>query len=45
MSRDISIGFRLNADGPSTPIEVRAPYFLFGTQQTSKGVLESAPLA
>lgn len=36
MSRDINIGFRSTETGSSTHIEVRAPYFLFGTQQTSK---------
>jgi hypothetical protein len=36
MSREISIGFRLTDEGEETAIEVRAPYFLFGTQQTSK---------
>lgn len=35
MSRDINIGYRLTDDGPETAIEVRAPYFLFGTQRTS----------
>jgi hypothetical protein len=35
MSRDISIGYRYG-DGPETAIEIRAPYFLFGTQSTSK---------
>ena len=34
MSREISISFR-DGNGSMTPIEVRAPYFLFGTQQTS----------
>jgi hypothetical protein len=36
MSREINIGFRITDGGDKTPIEVRAPYFLFGTQQTSK---------
>jgi hypothetical protein len=36
MSRSISIGYRQQADGPETPIEVRAPYYLLGTQSTSK---------
>jgi hypothetical protein len=36
MSRQISIGFRMTEVGNQTAIEVRAPYFLFGTQQTSK---------
>ena len=35
MSRDITICFRTTPDGPATDIEIRAPYFLFGTQQTS----------
>lgn len=34
MSREINIGYRCS-NGPETSIEVRAPYFLFGTQQTS----------
>jgi len=36
MSRSISIGYRHEAGGLETPIEVRPPYFLFGTQATSK---------
>lgn len=36
MSRAISIGYKLEADGRSTHIEVRPPYFLMGTQRTSK---------
>ncbi|VTR99403.1 hypothetical protein [Tuwongella immobilis] len=36
MSRDIHIGYRFTDDGPETAIEVRAPYFLFGTPATSK---------
>jgi hypothetical protein len=36
MSRQIHIGFRMTDDGDKTAIEVRATYFLFGTQQTSK---------
>ncbi|WP_144973998.1 hypothetical protein [Bremerella volcania] len=36
MSREIYIGFRLTDASDETAIEVRAPYFLFGTQQTSK---------
>jgi hypothetical protein len=36
MSRDISIGFQLEAGGPNTPIEVRPPYFILGTQANSK---------
>jgi hypothetical protein len=36
MSRSISIGYRLESGGPETPIEVRAPYYLFGTQATSE---------
>lgn len=35
MSRDINIGYRYS-NGPQTSIEVRAPYFLFGTRQTSE---------
>ena len=35
MSRDINIGYRFADDGPETAIEVRAPYFLLGTQRTS----------
>lgn len=36
MSRSITIGYRDLADSPSTRIEVRPPYFLLGTQETSK---------
>ncbi len=36
MSREIHIGYRTSPDGESIAIEVRAPYFLFGTQSTSK---------
>lgn len=36
MSRDINIGSRFADDGPETAINVRAPYFLLGTQATSK---------
>jgi hypothetical protein len=36
MSREVNIGYRLSDDGPETAIEVRAPYFLLGTQATSK---------
>ena len=36
MSREISIGYRQDDRGPETPIEVRAPYYLLGTQSTSK---------
>jgi hypothetical protein len=35
MSREIHIGFRYEDVGPETDIEVRAPYFLLGTQSTS----------
>ena len=35
MSRDINIGYRFAEDEPETDIEVRAPYFLLGTQRTS----------
>lgn len=35
MSREISIAYRLSDAGPETAIEVRAPYFLLGTQRTS----------
>lgn len=35
MSREISIGFRYG-DGPETAIDVIAPYFLLGCQDTSK---------
>jgi hypothetical protein len=34
MSRQITIGYR-DATGNDVPIEIRAPYFLFGCQQTS----------
>lgn len=36
MSREVSIGYQLSSDGPTTSIEVRAPYFLLGTQSSSK---------
>ncbi len=36
MSRNIYLGFRLNDSGPYTHIEVRPPYFILGTQATSK---------
>jgi hypothetical protein len=36
MSREVNIGYRLTDDGPETAIEVRAPYYLLGTQATSK---------
>jgi hypothetical protein len=36
MSREINIGFRREASGPETAIEVPAPYFLLGTQSSSK---------
>jgi hypothetical protein len=36
MSRSISIGYRHEASGAETPIEVRPPYYLLGTQDTSK---------
>ena len=35
MSRSITIGYRDFADGPFTQIQVRPPYFLLGTQETS----------
>lgn len=35
MSRAIYISYRAAWDAPETAIEVRAPYFLFGTQRTS----------
>lgn len=35
MSREINIGYRYEDSGPETKIEVRAPYFLLGTQSTS----------
>lgn len=35
MSREVNIGYRITPDGPETAIEVRAPYFLLGTQRTS----------
>lgn len=35
MSREINIGYRFDDSGPETDIEVRAPYFLLGTQRTS----------
>jgi hypothetical protein len=36
MSREINISYRYDYSGPETDIEVRAPYFLLGTQSTSK---------
>ena len=36
MSRSISVGYQFEANGPNTPIEVRPPYFLLGTQSSSK---------
>lgn len=36
MSREISIGFRCKGSNSLTLIEVPAPYFLLGTQSTSK---------
>src|SRR5262245_49640848 len=36
MSRSIRISYRQCPNGPETSIEVRPPYFLLGTQQTSK---------
>ena len=36
MSRSIDIGYRNEASGLKTPIEVRPPYDLLGTQSTSK---------
>jgi hypothetical protein len=35
MSRDIYIGYQHDDSGPETRIEVRPPYFIFGTQSTS----------
>lgn len=35
MSRQIDIGYRYGDNGPETDIEIRAPYFLLGTQSTS----------
>ena len=35
MSRSIGIGYRPRADAPETPIEVRPPYYLLGTQSNS----------
>jgi hypothetical protein len=35
MSREINIGYRYEDGGPETDIEVRAPYFLLGTQTPS----------
>jgi hypothetical protein len=35
MSREINIGYRNEDAGPEVEIEVRAPYFLLGTQATS----------
>jgi hypothetical protein len=42
MSREIDIGYRI--DGERTSIEVRAPYFLLGTQQMSEQFWSSARL-
>lgn len=36
MSRSINIGYRFSDNGAETRIEIRAPYFLLGTQKTSK---------
>jgi hypothetical protein len=36
MSREVNIGYRSAADGSETAIEIRAPYFLLGTQATSR---------
>ena len=36
MSRDIHISYADPTTGVDTPIEVPAPYFLFGTQKSSK---------
>jgi hypothetical protein len=36
MSRAIHIGYRNETTGENTSIEVRPPYFLLGTQNTSK---------
>jgi hypothetical protein len=36
MSRSINIRYRHAANGPETPIEVRPPYYLLGTQHTSQ---------
>jgi hypothetical protein len=36
MSRSIDISYRDTVTGIDTPIEVRPPYFLLGTQSTSK---------
>ena len=36
MSRPISISYRNPTDDFNTSIEIRAPYFLFGTQRTSE---------
>ena len=36
MSRDIHISYSDRDTGKDTPIEVPAPYFLFGTQKSSK---------
>ncbi|QJW98589.1 hypothetical protein FTUN_6184 [Frigoriglobus tundricola] len=35
MSRTLSIGYRDETESPYKPIEVNAPYFLFGTQGPS----------
>ena len=36
MSRSINIGYRTSRGGTTTDIEIRSPYDLLGTQQTSK---------
>lgn len=36
MSRSIWIGYRIEAEGAETQIEVRPPYYLLGTQARSK---------
>jgi hypothetical protein len=36
MSRSISIGYRHEAGGAETPIEVRPPHYLLGTQNMSR---------
>jgi hypothetical protein len=36
MSRDIYISYRTEVDGAKAKIGIRAPYHLFGTQQSSK---------
>src|SRR5688572_7892848 len=35
MSREINIGYQFSESGPTTDLELRAPYFLFGTQRSS----------